>query len=247
MKRYFLALSVFGCLLANAGHASQDDLAAEKKRVLDATQMTGEVAAKNLNEMIEFSGIDAEEVFDIIEKRLSTEMADKNKAEEMAWLAKTLALSGNKKYQNTLIAARDKSNSKLKDHSIIALARLDQFAQYNPILRKNLQAAPAGGLERQRVLNALESELPDLVRWGAKRVFFALYMDRGLVQTSFATLKTMLPKAKSDDEIDAVAWLIKGVGAYGAAEEKDFIRQIIADKNNDYPKKIIKYAKISLK
>ena len=30
MKRYFLALSVFGCLLANAGHASQDDLAAEK-------------------------------------------------------------------------------------------------------------------------------------------------------------------------------------------------------------------------
>ena len=58
--------------------------------------MTGEVAAKNLNEMIEFSGIDAEEVFDIIEKRLSAEMADKNKAEEMAWLAKTLALSGNK-------------------------------------------------------------------------------------------------------------------------------------------------------
>ena len=46
--------------------------------------------------MIEFSGIDAEEVFDIIEKRLSAEMADKNKAEEMAWLAKTLALSGNK-------------------------------------------------------------------------------------------------------------------------------------------------------
>ena len=54
-------------------------------------------------------------------------------------------------------------------------------------------------------------------------------------------LKNMRPKAKSDDEIDAVAWLIKG-GAYGS--RKKIYRCNHCRQNNDYPKKSLKYAKI---
>lgn len=242
--RILISLAVTG-LFSSIACATQADL---DKEIADyaATFKSGSFAEqRKVIEKLTWAGHSSPKLFDVVESRLieTQNASDKAGKESAAWYAKTLGLSGNPKYRATLEqVAANADAKKVRKNAELGLERLNSYTSWNPVLAASLVSAPAGKLEEQRVQNMLSARDYDLVRIGAKRVYYAHISDQELVTKARQRLEQEWPNCDGSnfEQEDAVAWLIRVMAESGNAENKPLLEKI---ENEGKSKKVRKYAK----
>lgn len=164
------------------------------------------------------AGISSPRLYDVIEKKLQ-EVKSIRKGEglqQAAWYAKALALSGNEKYRATLTELVEGDyHKKIKRHAKNSLLRLEKYSRWNPEIAVGLADAREGNIENYRVDNMLAAKDYEVVKLGAKRVYYGKVSDPKFYEKIAGRLNDESEKINESDgmQLDAMAWMIKALGA----------------------------------
>lgn len=232
-------------LAASKGYAAQEDIDKEIADYAAIFENGSFAEQRKVIEKLTWAGHSSPRLFDVIESRLleSQNASDKAGKESAAWYAKTLGVSGNSKYRATLEqVAANADAKKVRKNAELGLERLDTYTRWNPILAANLANPSVKKLEEQRVRNMLSAKDYDLVRIGAKRVYYGHINDAELVTVARERLEQEWPSCDGEifEQEDAVAWLIRVMAESGNADNKPLLEKI---ENEGKSKKVRKYAK----
>lgn len=202
------------------------------------------IAIKSLYE----SGISDPAIFNIIATNISNRLkqdGNKRDIDNTAWLIKALGYSGNKKYQQQLTEIVDSNaTKKLRNYAEVALTDLNLFAIWNPILNDKAHYDAQLSQADNILANALRSDILELKRQAAKRIYNdGVYQPQLLALLNQQLLKpTQLGNNKL--AIDTYAWMAKALGSASKPEYKATLQQIT---QGDAPKKLRKYVSKYLK
>jgi hypothetical protein len=169
---------------------------------------------------------------------------DGDPVDEMAWLCKALAASGDTKYQALLeeVAAQAPS-AKLQKY---ARQSIDSFAEYrerSQVLNATEGWNAALDAEENRLVNMLGSENHELKRDAAKTIVRDSPVAEAVYDAAAAALTGMLENGTQDSlAVDTMAWLCKALGASGNAKYVAPLEQVEGLGN----KKLSKFAATAL-
>lgn len=240
---YLVAALGFG--LPAVAIANQADLDAEIARYREIFSGSSFSAKKAALHDLAWAGVSSAEVYDPLQETLLAgyNIPDSNKAqvEQISWLAKGIAVSGNAKYQATLATMLEGTPSKkLKKHITTALQRLPNYEIWNPVISANLVEAPAGRLGQARALNMLDSDIPELIRAGAKLVRRDYSGEADMLAAVNASLlKNYTRMLDNKAQVDAINFLIRTLGEAGDSSYRPTLEKVMLSGN----KKNAKYAK----
>ena len=209
----------------------------------------GKAGVRRFADKIGWLGIQDETLYDPINEELMAiyHQAGRVSVEYASWLVKVLAASGLQKYAATMdkIIASG-AHKKLKKHTTIARKRLELTSIWNPIISKGTETAGTQDeLTETRVTNMLTSEIPELVRVGAKIVLNG-HRSEALLDLIDQTLRdTYTDRPKNLNERDAINWLIKTLGSSGISRYRATLEAVAVDapdaKNRKYARKYLDY------
>lgn len=241
-----IVLFIATVILSYAGQARANgaELRSELAEYVAIFQGDNFPQQRSVMDKLIWAGYSTPELFDVIAESLAQVQTSKRKAdtEKAAWLAKTLALSGNEKYRSVLEnTASNAKSKKVRKHAKLALERIDDYARWNPIIAAGLEYSEAGRLEETRVTNMLNATDYALLRMGAKRVYYGHTTDPELVDLAQRRLSQewAMADASNDEQIDAIAWLIKAMAEAANKSAKPLLREIAKEAKVD---KLRKYA-----
>lgn len=199
--------------------ATQADL----DREVDA--LIAELAAeksdiKLIARQIKWSGISDTRLFDNVASDLLENYKSRNGTDGLeysSWQVQVLAFSGQEKYLSTIVTVlRGTNRGKLKRHAESALRVLPDFARWNPVIAAGVSDVPSVDIPRQRVMNMLRADSPQLVHAGASIAYNSYLQDAAIIEIVRAQLQSRYTNIGSDAELaDAVAWLCKVLGQSG--------------------------------
>lgn len=240
---------VFVLTLGGPARADQQDLSAEIEHYSKIFAGTAWGPKKQAINELAWKGISAPEVWSPVEAELLASyktVTDKDKAqvEQLSWLAKGLAQSGDMKYATPLEdMLAGTPSKKFKKHLTTALQRLPNYAKWNPVISANLAEAPAGQLDQARTLNMLSSDSPDLIRAGAK-VARKQFADEATVTAAVneSLLKNYNRNLDNKVQVDAVNHLIRTLGESGMSEYRGTLDKVATSSNKKIAKYAVKYA-----
>ncbi|GHA14628.1 hypothetical protein GCM10008090_25540 [Arenicella chitinivorans] len=240
---FVIALSLI-CFSFNAD-AAKADIDAEVAAYNAAFTGDNFVLQREKMDTLIWAGYTAKAVYGPVADALVTlrHSKDKRDVERASWYAKTLALSGNPEFRPLLTETSKRAKSKkVRKHAKLALVRLAKYQAWNPVIAAGLEFAPAGQLEETRVVNMLNASDYELVRMGAKRVYFGHKNDPNLVSLAQQRLSKEWTQVNAGNEaqVDAIAWLIKAMAESGNRDAKPLLNQIARDAKVG---KLRKYAK----
>lgn len=218
----------------------------EAESYLNAFESSAISLRKDKAELIVYSGITDDAVFDKIEKLLLQDFNQNTRSgawvDYVAWMTKALASSGNEKYRQTIEKIiTEANNGKVKKYGRIALKMLDQYKQWKPLLNKDTDIKFDDPMHKY-YYNMLRSNDFELMAIGGKRVFWEKIYKRELVDAlNEAILKNYNKVPNDGDLIDGFAWMIRALGNAGAGADKykNTLREVAENANN---RKIKKYA-----
>lgn len=235
MSSLYRLISLFTAILlvTYSGHvrAESTELKAELAEYVAIFKGDNFPQQRRVMDKLIWAGYSTPELFDVVAESLVRVQSSKSKAdtEKAAWLAKTLALSGNEKYRPVLESAANNAKSKkVRKHAQLALDRIAIYSQWNPVISAGLEYSPMGRLEETRVINMLNATDYALVRMGAKRVYYGHTTDNELVSLAQRRLSQEWASADgaNDEQIDAIAWLIKAMAEASNKSAKPLLQQI---------------------
>ena len=179
-----------------------------------------------------WSGITDQRLYDVIEQKLLDSYQDtKGNIDAAAWLAKTLAYSGEEKYRATLEMIVDTAKStKIRKHTKIALETLPLYTQWNQSISKGTDdASTARELDSLRLSNMLQSSTPELIRYAAKRLYRHDRVEQKLFDEAEKSLLKYYNAPEADDGVwaDALAWLCKALGNSRNSSYKETLQTVI--------------------
>ena len=224
---------------------SQADIDAELGEYLRVFKSDNFQEQRRAMDRLSWAGYSSTEFYDVIADQLVNlqHSKDKDSKEKASWYAKSLALSGNEKYKTVLqnVAATTKVK-KIRKYAELALTRFDKHQRWNPIISQGLVNAPNGRLEEARVKNMLTSSDHSLLRIGAKRVYHGHKSDDELISVAKQRLATeyLVASEENDEQVDAIAWLIKVMAETGDRENRALLDKIGQESS---VKKVKKYVK----
>jgi len=198
------------------------------QRYLQVLAINTAMQAEEL-EKLSGMGLSDPRLFDAIEKRLlqDAESARGSNIEKnrVAWYFRALGFSGDSKYHPTL--SRYTEDRTYRNYAINALKDSGDYARWNPVIAN--RATFVAGLtdDSNRALNMLRSNDMNLVKIGAKRVYFTGAEERVLdVLADQIKARYM---ASDPDNADAVAWMVKALGRAGAGRYNALLEDIKAN------------------
>lgn len=201
-------------------------------------------AYRNAIEKLKWAGISDRRVYDDVERRLLADFmsTDKHAVEAIAWRAKALSVSGNRKYQPTLQKVmNDAASKKVRKYGNQANTRLDNYIIWNPIIAAGTEKAAKGKLNQKRIANMLSSKVLELNRGGAKltyRDYSANDKLLKLVEKKLLEIYKVDPRNKL--EIDTTAHLAKALAGSGKEQYKSTLEKVM---NETTSPKVTKYIK----
>jgi hypothetical protein len=178
-----------------------------------------------------WKGISDTRLYDLIEQQLiadsrGTSGPERNHA---ARLIKALGFSGQPKYAATL-------NNLAVDYRRPverALINLKLYEQWNPVISARGSWDPKLPDDINRVRNMLSATDIRLQAVGAKRVFFAHGDNPVLLDLLAERLRASYKTVTDPDGIEAVGWMINGLGKSGAPEHRAVIEEVASGAASD--------------
>ncbi|ACR11750.1 hypothetical protein TERTU_4713 [Teredinibacter turnerae T7901] len=208
-----------------------------------AAQMASGVylTQRDAYKQLQWSGLTDARIYDPlqqeIEKRLPA-MNDKQDVDEVAWLIKFLAISGNYRYLTFMqTIANDTRNDKILQHTRIGIANLHVYVTWNKVLNRNLQLAPAGQLQALRVYNMLSGPYLPLQANGAKKLVQENIVNPQITELAFSLLNQYGMTADNRDQVNLTIWLARYLVAHGGEEGIALVKQL---KESSVSKKVRK-------
>lgn len=233
-----LMASLLG-MITMAAQANQQ-LEAEIKTYTAAFTSGSFAQMKDVLDELEWKGISDTRLYDAMLEQFNKSKANTDKAglDQTAYLARGLARSGNDKYKKVIEDELAKEpHKKLVRHYTNALEEFAVYARQNAIISANLENAK--DIHVQRVRNMLGSDQPEIMVIGAKRVYYAHYTDKELLDLTAKRLQDVYASADDNASIDAAAWLCKALAKSGMAGYKEVLTKVADTATN---KKLKKYA-----
>lgn len=202
----------------------------------------------NAAKIISRSGLQAPELYAKIAALLKEGYPlpyEKDRTDEMAWLCKALAASGDAQYRPLLNEVASQSPSdKLRRYAKQSVELFEQYAQRKDILNTTENWDDSLNAEENRLLNMLQSSDLNLRRDAAK-IISRNGVDAKVFAVVAQTLKNMAESFKNDNlSVDTMAWLCKALAASG---DKKFVSEIEFVYNNTQSAKLRKHAKKAIK
>lgn len=199
---------------------------------------------KSATDTLSYSGISSSRLFDVAETRMMKGYTrdDKPDIEMTGWLIKAISYSGNSNYQSVLQKiTTSHAPKKVRGYAQKGLLTLQQYASWNPEISANLDGLDAGQADIQRVKNMLASSSYDLVRAGAKRIYYAHNDNAELLKLAEERLlKEYKTKSNENVFVDAMAWLCKALAVSSDVSYTATLQKVASDSPS---RKVQKYAK----
>lgn len=200
-------------------------------------------AMAKVAEQMVYYGIEDDRLYQQLAKTIEANLDPESAkiADNVAWLSKGLAASGDDKYKPVLDKMVASEDAKLKRYGKESLERLELYKQWNPLIRDH----SSDGLAFEKGLyqvyyNMISSKEPELMRIGAKRIEFERISDPLVLDRLRDRLQEEAARDLSDrDWVDAVSWMARALAVSGG----DAYRQDLLKVGEDAPnRKIARFA-----
>ena len=247
MKKRLMGWGLY-LLLAFAGVVqAQVDRSGEAAALLNGLESTSRSARIDAAKRITQAGLTDGALYAKVATLLQAgygEAVEANAVDEMAWLCKALAASGDTRHQPLLEeVATQAPNVKLQKY---ARQSIDSFAEYQErirVLNSTSGWNAALTAEENRLVGMLGSESPELKRDAAKTIVRDSPVAEAVYDAAAAALTGMLAAGTLDNlSVDTLAWLCKALGASGMRKYAPALEQVAASGN----KKLVKFANTAL-
>lgn len=231
MKRIIALGVLFGLLLSGTCFA-QPDRSAEVQKLLAEIESSSQTQRINAAKVISRSGLRDQGLYQKIAEILSAGYGQDygtDHIDEMAWLCKALAASGDLQYRTLLDEVAQNSPSvKLQKYARQSSELIEQYAQRSQVLNATDSWDEQLSAEDNRLVNMLNSTDVALKRDAAKIIVRTVTNDKKVFAAVASTLKAMVDESSYDSlSVDTMAWLCKALAASGDArylEALEFVR-----------------------
>jgi hypothetical protein len=175
-------------------------------------------------------GLSDPALFDLIEQKLEQDFKgsqeDRLTRNKVARYFRELGYSGQEKYLPTLQKYVDEPT--YKKYVGEAIKNIPVYKKWNPIISNRATFDPTHSDVVNRVANMLRADDLELNALGAKRIYFDLFNNAYLADLLAQKVKAnyMVERGVPGDTAQAVAWMVKGLGATRDEKYHDLIRTI---------------------
>ena len=230
MKNW-MVLSVFLWIAAAPAVFAQADRSEEVAALLKGLHSKSSSQRINSAKLITRAGLVDAELYQKVAELLQVHYAeslDSNHVDEMSWLCKALAASGDSQYKEVLTEVATRSQSqKLQHYAKQSLSLIQEYAQRSQILNAADAWDPALSDEENRQLNMLNSDNISLKRDAAKMIIRGTQVHPKVYDAVAAQLTQMLEKKDQDSQtVDTLAWFCKTLGASGNQQYVGVLKQV---------------------
>jgi len=202
------------------------------------------VAQKDIAKSLEWAGISDPRLFNLIEaKLLDSYLTAKNKqnVEYLSWMAKALSFSGQQQYRTTLEkVASDSAHAKLRKHAQKAINILPNYTYWNSLIIDEKHWDNTQSLDTNRFLAMINSDVLELKRLAAKRIYYThLYQDILLDTLEKQLLDNYQVDRRGKLFSDSWAWICKALASSRKKQYQDTIKKVAISAENS---KLKRYA-----
>jgi len=210
---------------------------------------------KEACESLQWEGISDTRVYDLVladlKKRIKPDEKYETKQEndQVAWLVRALACSGNDVYKEELakISKAELLRSLVNKHIEKSQPMFEFYAKWNPIIfGDKIQFEQLSGSEN-RTINMLKSKELELVRLGAKKIFHEHIDTPEVLDVAVETLRSELSDAQQSEDsltVDTMSWLLKAIAISAEPKYEIVFEEVIkAYEQKKVHRKVASYAK----
>ena len=248
-----LLISVFIFLLLSAPYSfASDDRSAEIAvyiNQLHSPNITVRITAAKLISRSAITNPDLyAEVENNLQKALRIDSSDNKHIDEVAWLCKALASSGDPKYKETLREVfSSTSNSKIINYATQSYQLFDEYKRRNEVINDPTLYDDTLSPEENRIANMIRSDMIKLKREGAKIISRKAYVNSKIYDiVNDELLKNYANNPGDNYHVDAMAWLCKTLASSRDNKYISTFREILRSTSNRKLKKFAKKGFVSL-
>lgn len=238
MNRIVVLGVLLGLLLSGYGFA-QSDRSEEVRRLMVGLESASRVQRINSAKIISRSGLQDQALYLTIADLLKagyTREYEKDHADEMSWMCKALAASGEPQYRELLDEIVAKSPSlKLKRYAKQSSELIDHYAQRSKILNATDAWDEELSAEENRFVSMLKSDDIGLRRDAAKVIVRNLENDEKVFTAAASALSDMskdLHSHSNNQYVDTMSWLCKALAASGDSKYIEVLEQVHGNTQN---------------
>lgn len=273
MTNHIVVLVIFlGLLLPGYGFA-QLDRSEEVSQLMAGLKSTSQVQRVNSAKVITRSGLQDQALYQKVADLLKTGYSqeyEKEHADEMSWLCKALAASGDSKYRELLDeVAANAPSVKVKRYAKESSELIDTYAQRIQVLNATDDWDDELNSEENRLVSMLRSDDVSLKRDASKIIVRNPNKDEKVFAAAAAALSDMSKDFYSDNrsvdvvdiynqhsfdttkgphlsrlQIDTMAWICKALAVSGDKRYIDLLEHV---HDNTQSQKLSSYASKALK
>ncbi len=231
MKNWIIVLGTLFCLLLAGTGFTQTNRSSEIEALMIGLDSPSSAKRINASKIISRSGLANQELYTKVASLLSEGYATKTDADhidEMAWLCKALAASGDSQYRPLFeeISANT-SSSKLERYAKQSHALIEEYAQRSQILNETKTWDENLSAVDNRLINMLNSDKAALKRDAAKMIIRSIKTDEKVFAAAAEALNTMAAEDHPDStSVDTMAWLCKSLAASGNSKYIETLQKI---------------------
>jgi hypothetical protein len=247
--KWIVALGIIISLISSGHSLAQTDQSDEVEKLLAGIESTSQTHRINAAKTISISGLQDHGLYEKIAEIIKAGYKlpyERDHAEEMAWMCKALAASGDPKYRQLLDEVSQNSpSSKVRRHAKQSAKLIEQYAERNKVLNKSDSWDEELTDEENRLVNMLRSDDVSLRRDAAKIIVGNVKTNEKVFPAVASTLKDMSETFRSDSlSVDTMAWLCKALAASG---DSKYIADLEFVRNNTQSVKLRKYTAEAIK
>lgn len=227
---------IWGVLLSSFGFA-QPDRTEEISRLIAGIESTSWVRRVDTAKKIARSELQDQLLYQKIADLLKVgyrQKPENNHTDEMAWMCKALAASGDPAYRGLLdeIAANAPS-AKLRKYAEQSSGLIDRYAQRRKILSTTDDWDDDLSTTENKLISMLKSDDIDLRRDAARTIVRTFTVHEKVYSITAATLTDMSTNFQSNNlYVDTMAWLCKALAASHNVKYAEVLEQIIDTTQN---------------
>jgi len=232
-----LLWAVVGCLLLVTFGFAQADRSMEVAKLMKGLESPSQAQRINAAKLITNSGLQDRGLYQLVAELIKASYLqehEKYQTDEISWLCKALAASGDTQYAALLkTVSIDAPSSKLRHYAEQSLQMIEEYAKRSQIINQTGDWDDELNAEENRLINMLRSDNLTLRRDSAKILTREFGIDRKVYAVAADALQAMATRTSSSIlYTDTVAWLCKALAASGDKSYIGMLQQIHDDTQN---------------
>ncbi len=257
MKK-IVGLLMLICLFVSGSGLAQVDRSEEVHRLSAGIEAKGRAQRIQAAKLISQAGLQDVELYTKIADLLRAQYRQKDPTssstaqfgqmdhtDEMSWMCKALAASGDIQYRQLLDEiAQEAPSSKLRRYAEQSSNLLSEYKHRSDVLNATDKWDDQLSAEENRILNMLDSGKLSLIKDAAKMVVRRFGTDDKVFELIAWNLRQMKNDFQTKGEyVDTMAWLCKALAASG---DKKYLKDLQSIADNTQSMKLRSYAKKSM-